>query len=546
MKRYSLGVDFGTLSCRAVLVDIDTCEEIISSTADYKHGVISGVFLDGNPLAADFALQHPQDYIDSLIFVIKHCIQNSGVNAADIIGVGVDFTACTLIPVNEKLDPLCFLEEFKNRPHAYAKLWKHHAAQSEADRINRVAKDMSEPWLDCYGGTVSCEWLLPKVMEILHNDEEIFSRTHRFIEAGDWIVSKLTGKESHSLCQAGFKGLYSEGGYPGDEFLAALDERLCGITKSKISANISPLGITAGFISSDMAQITGLKEGTPVSPALIDAHAALPALGVIKPGALLMILGTSSCHILLGDKAICVPGISGYVKDGIYDGLYAYEAGQSAVGDSFSWFIDNCVPKKYYDEAEKIGVGIHKYLREKASEIAPGSGGVMALDWWNGNRTPYVDGGISGAIIGLNLTTKPEAIYRALIEATAFGTRRIVEIYEKQGIEIKDVYAAGGIALKDPLLMQIYADVLGRAISVPKDSETCAYGSAVLGAVGCGFKNLVEASAYMKKEMGVIYTPNSDNKKIYDGFYEKYCELSEYFAKNNRAFMSFLKENGNL
>ncbi|MBQ7039024.1 MAG: ribulokinase [Clostridia bacterium] len=535
MSKYSMGIDFGTLSARAVIVNIETKEEVAEAVKEYSHGVISDRFIDGSPLPPDYALQHPEDYLDCLYFTIKQCIEKSNINPSDIIGVGVDFTASTVLPVDECGNPLCFTDEFKNNPHAYVKLWKHHAAQKEADDINRLAKEMNAPWLERYGGTISSEWLFPKVLQILREDENLYNKTYRFIEAGDFIVQKLTGRETHSVCTTGFKAMWNEeNGYPDKEFLKTLDERLENIVGDKLSADIIKLSETAGFITEEIEKITGLMAGTPVAPVLIDAHAALPALGVTKPGSLLMIIGTSTCHILLGDKKSSIPGISGFVKDGIVDGLYAYEAGQACVGDSFDWFVKNCVPYSYYKDAEEKGINIHKYLREKAEKLEPGSNGLIALDWWNGNRTPYVDGNLSGVILGLKLGTTPEEIYRALIEATAFGTRRIIEIYEQSGIEINTLYAAGGIAEKDPLLMQIYADVTGREIFLSGTGQACAYGSAVLGAVNeNGYKTLNEACEKMKKIKDFSYKPNMENHEKYSKLYEQYKVLSEYFAKGD-------------
>ena len=330
---------------------------------EYEHKVISNEFINGEKLPQYYALQHPGDYLNALYFIIKDCIEKSGVNSIDIIGVGVDFTSCTLLCVDEKGTPLCFFDEFKNNPHAYAKLWKHHSTQKEADEINKLAKFTGAKWLKRYGGAISCESVLPKILETLRADENIYNSTFRFIEAGDWIVWQLTGNETHSVCAAGFKATWEEEeGYPDKEFLKHLDSRLENITGSKLSTDISLLSQKAGTITKEVAKITGLCEGTTVMPASIDAHAALPALGVTKPGKLVMILGTSSCHIILGEKRIDVPGILGCVKNGIIDGLYAFESGQACVGDAFDWFVKNCVPHSYYLEAEKENINIHKYL----------------------------------------------------------------------------------------------------------------------------------------------------------------------------------------
>lgn len=543
MCKYSLGIDFGTLSARAVIIDIKTAEEISTSVCEYRHGVISEKFIDGSSLPADYALQHPQDYLDSMFFVIKDCIEKSGVRPEQIVGIGVDFTASTVMPVLKDGTPLCFTETFKHTPHAYVKLWKHHAAQKEADEINALAKKTNAAWLKKYGGSISSEWLFPKVLQVLKENPDVYENTFRFIEAGDWIVWMLTGKETHSVCTTGFKAMWDEeNGYPDKSFLKALHPDFENIVGTKISEDVIKLSETAGYITKEIAEKTGLKEGTPVMPAFIDAHAALPALGITKSGELLMIIGTSTCHILLGDKKSYIPGISGFVKDGIVDNLYAFEAGQACVGDSFDWFVKNCVPASYTEDAKAQGINIHKYLREKASLLSPGSNGVLALDWFNGNRTPYDNGDLSGVLLGLNINTAPEQIYRALIESTAYGTKRIVDIYEENGIKINKLYAAGGIAEKDELLMQIYADVLGREIFLSGTSQACAYGSAVLGAVNKnGYSSLIEAAENMKKINTISYKPNFENTKIYATLYEEYKTLSEFFANSENKTMEIIK-----
>ncbi|MBQ7037082.1 MAG: ribulokinase [Clostridia bacterium] len=546
MRKYSLGIDFGTLSARAILVDIHSGEEVATSVCDYPHGVMTETFIDGSALPSDYALQHPGDYLDCMFFVIKDCIEKASVDPYDITGVGVDFTASTVLPVLEDGTPLCFTEKFKNTPHAYVKLWKHHAAQKEADEINALAKKTDAQWLRRYGGTISSEWLFPKVLEIRKEAPEVYSETFRFIEAGDWIVWMLTGKETHSICTTGFKAIWDEeNGYPDKAFLKALHPDFENIVGTKISEDVIKLSQIAGYITKEAEEKTGLKAGTPVHPAFIDAHAALPALGITHSGELLMIIGTSTCHILLGDKKSYIPGISGFVKDGIAENLYAFEAGQACVGDSFDWFIKNCVPASYTEKAGAEGINIHKYLRKKAALLPPGSNGILALDWFNGNRTPYVSGTLSGLILGLNITTSPEEIYRALIESTAYGTKRIVDIYEKSGIKINKIFAAGGIAEKDELLMQIYADVLGKEIFLSGTGQACAFGSAVLGAVNQnGYASLTKAAEKMKKIKAVSYKPNPENTGIYEKLYKEYETLSEFFANSDNKTMEILKNGG--
>jgi L-ribulokinase len=544
MSKYSLGLDFGTLSVRAILIELDTGREIAAAVSEYKNGIMSKTFLDGSALPMDFALQHPKDYINSMLYVIKECISSSKIDPKLITGVGVDFTASTILPVYEDGTPLCFSEKYENEPHAYAKLWKHHAAQNEADDINALAKKTGAKWLKRYGGAISSEWLFPKVLEILRKAPDVYNDTARFIEGGDFIVWQLTGNETHSICQAGFKAMWDEEtGYPAREFLKELDERFENVCDTKISKDITKLSKVAGYTTKKIEELTGLPSGIAVAPAFIDAHAALPALGVTHTGEMLMIIGTSSCHILLGDTKAYAAGTSGFVRDGIVDGLYAFEAGQASVGDSFEWFIKNALPASYTEAAKSDGVNIHTYLTKKAEKLSPGANGVMALDWFNGNRTPYVNGGLSGLIIGLNLNTQPEQIYRALIEATAYGTKRIVDIYEKNGITIDKIYAAGGIAEKNAMLMQIYSDVLGREIYLSGTAQACAYGSAMLGAVAGGaFESLTAAGEAIRQISSVFYKPNSENTKKYAEIYREYVKLCEFFANSENKTMDILRK----
>lgn len=534
--KYSIGIDFGTLSARAVLVNLQTGEEEYTYVFEYPNGVISE-FLGDIKLSDNFALQNPQDYIDALCAVIKGVISESGVNTEDIVGVGIDFTSCTILPVKEDGTPLCFFEKYKNRPHSYAKLWKHHGAQSQADKFNEVAQRTNQSWLKKYGGKISSEWMFPKILEILECDEEVYNETDRFIEAGDWLIWRVTGKETHSACMAGFKGFWSKKeGYPSAEFFGEVNSRMKNIIGSKVAENVLSMGEIAGFINEEGEKLTGLKKGTPVATACIDAHAGLPACGITKEGEMLLIIGTSGCQIMLDKKEHDVEGICGYVEDGLLSGYYAYEAGQVCVGDHFDWFCNNLVPERYEKEAREKNVNIHKLLREKAKKLKVGESGLLALDFWNGNRSVLVDANLSGMIMGMNLNTKPEEIYRALLEAVAFGTRVIIETFENSGVEINSFCAAGGIAQKDELLMQIYADVLGKEIKISGSSQAGALGSAMFGAVAGGyFKDMDECSKVLAKVKDVSYKPINENKKIYDEIYKIYKELYYYFGKDNNC-----------
>ncbi len=531
MKRYVIGVDFGTLSGRCALVDIKTGEEVAEAVFCYPHAVMEERLENGVRLPENFALQHPQDYLDTLRVTLPEVLKKAGVDSEAVVGIGIDFTACTLLPIDKDGTPLCFKEEFISDPHAYVKLWKHHAAQKEADDINALATERNESWLSAYGGKISCEWALPKILETLRRSPSVYNAAERFIEAADWLSLMLTGVETHGAAFAGYKALWRDGAYPSNSFMMALDERLNGIVGTKISENIVGINDVAGYIDERGAALTGLKQGTVVATPMIDAHAAMPALNVTGDGQLMIIVGTSACHILNSKTGQDVKGICGYVKDGVVDGLYTYEAGQAAVGDAFDWFVKNCVPASYEKEAEQKGVSIHKLLREKAKVLDPETQKLIALDWWNGNRSVLVDPSLKGLILGLTLQTKPEEIYRALIESTAFGLKTVVNCYEENGIKIGGICAAGGIAQKDEMMMQIYADVLDREITIAGSSQAAALGSAIYAAVAVGeYSSVKEAAETMSKPSIKTYRPEPKNVQAYKKLYEKYKRLHDIFG----------------
>lgn len=547
-KKYSIGVDYGTQSGRAVLVEVDTGKEIASAVKEYTHGVMDEYLPDGvTRLEPDWALEHPADYIEVLKVTIPAVLKEAGVNPDDVIGLGIDFTACTMLPVDKDGIPLCFKDEFKANPHSYVKLWKHHAAQDEANRLNEIAAQRGEEFLKRYGGKISSEWLIPKIWQILNEASEIYDAADKFIEAADWVVLQLTGEEKRNSCTAGYKAIWhKQKGYPSREFFKALDPRLENLVEEKLSTDIYPIGAKAGEITKEAAEFTGLRPGTAVAVANVDAHVAVPAVGITEPGKMLMIMGTSTCHMLLGTEEKIVPGMCGVVEDGIIPGFKGYEAGQSCVGDHFEWFVENCVPASYVKEAAERGINIHKLLREKASALKAGESGLVALDWWNGNRSVLVDADLTGVIVGCTLLTKPEEIYRALIEATAYGTRMIIETFRDNGVPINELYAAGGIAEKDEFMMQIYADVTNMDIKISASAQTPALGSAMFGAVAAGrerggYDSIVEAAKVMAKIKDKYYKPIPENVKVYDRLYAEYRELHDYFGRGGNDVMKRLK-----
>lgn len=547
MASYAIGVDFGTLSARSLLVEIGTGRELATATMDYPHAVMDETLPDGTRLGHDWALQHPQDYLDCLSYTIPEVMRMGGVAPSDIIGIGIDFTACTLMPCKADGTPLCFLPAYANNPHAYIKLWKHHAAQAHADRLNAIAAARGETFLQRYGGKISSEWAIPKIWQILEEAPEIYAAADRFIEAADWVIWQLCGNEARNACTAGYKATWSKReGYPSEDFFASLDERLRHVVDEKLSRAIYPIGAKAGEITEKASGMTGLAAGTSVAVANVDAHVSMPAAGITEPGKLLMIMGTSTCHILLGDTEKLVPGMCGVVEDGVIPGLMGYEAGQSCVGDHFAWFVENCVPESISEEARARGIPVQKLLTEKAEKLRPAQSGLLALDWWNGNRSVLVDTNLTGVMLGMTLATKPEEIYRALIEATAYGTRMIVDTFVKSGVPIDSLYACGGIAEKNPMMMQIYADVTNREIRIAKSAQAPALGSAMFGAVAAGKESggydcIQEAAREMGGVKDMVYRPNPENVRVYDQLFAEYRRLHDLFGRGGDNALKTLK-----
>lgn len=548
MAKYTIGVDFGTLSGRAVLVNVNTGEEVASSVYEYPHGVMDSELPSGKKLGKDWALEHPMDYLEVLYNTIPSVIKESGVSGDDVIGIGTDFTACTLVACKKDGTPLCFLPEYKDEPHAYVKLWKHHAAQKYANRLNEIAEERNETWLLNYGGKISSEWAVPKIWQVLDEAPDIYDATDRYIEAADWIIWQLCGRETRNSCTAGYKEIWNKKkGFPYDDFFKALDPRLEHVVDDKLSRDITPLGQCAGYLTEDMAEKLGLNTDVAVAVGNVDAHVCVPAVGIDAPGKMLAIMGTSTCHIMMGEEEKQVPGMCGVVEDGVMPGYFGYEAGQSCVGDHFAWFIDNCLPKEYYEEAEKQGMNIHRFLRSKAEKLVPGQSGLLALDWWNGNRSVLVDVDLTGMILGMTLQTKPEEIYRALIEATAYGTRMIIETFRESGVAIDEFYASGGISQKDPMTMQIYADVINMPIKIAGSDQGPALGSAIFASVAAGkdkggYDSVYEAARVMGKVKDKIYYPVEENVKTYDKLFSEYRTLHDYFGRGDNDVMKRLKK----
>jgi len=548
--RFAIGVDFGTESARAVLVDVADGRELGVEVYAYRNGVIDERLPAPDSdvvLGPDWALQDPNDYIETFKRAVPGVVAGAGIDPAAVIGIGIDFTACTMLPTTADGTPLCFLDEYRREPHAWVKLWKHHAAQPEADDVNRVAAEMGETWLRRYGGKISSEWFFPKALQILREAPGVYRAADRLIEAADWVIWQLTGVETRNNCTAGYKAIWSaEEGFPKPAFFAALDPRFENVVDEKMSRSIVRLGQVAGRLSERAAAWTGLRPGIAVAVANVDAHVSAPAASVTKPGTLVAIMGTSTCHIILSDSAPVIPGACGVVQDGVIPGFFGYEAGQSAVGDIFGWFVERCVPPIYHEQARERGVSVHEILEEAAAALRPGESGLLALDWWNGNRSVLVDADLSGLMVGMTLATQAPEMYRALIEATAFGTRAIIDAFEAGGIKIDRVVACGGLPERNRLLMQIYADVTGRSLRVAASAQTPALGSAMFAAVAAGaaaggYATIEAAAAKMAHLREGTYQPIEEARLVYDVLYAEYVRLHDLFGRGGNPSMKTLK-----
>jgi L-ribulokinase len=537
-----VGVDFGTLSGRAVVVRVRDGAELGTAVHEFRHGVVDQALPgSGRPLPPDWALQVPQDYVDVLRTAVPEAIKNAGVNAANVVGIGTDFTACTMIPVTGDGTPLCELPEFADNPHAYVKLWKHHAAQPQADRINSLGAARNEKWLPRYGGLISSEWEFAKGLQLLEEAPEVYAAMTHWVEAADWIIWQLTGNYVRNACTAGYKGIYQDGEYPSEDFLRELHPDFGGFVKDKLDHPIGQLGDRAGDLTTQAADWTGLPAGIAVAVGNVDAHVTAPAAQAVEPGRLVAIMGTSTCHVLNGDELREVPGMCGVVRGGIVPGLWGYEAGQSGVGDIFAWFVEHQVPPEYHEAARAQGKSLHAYLTELAAKQRVGEHGLVALDWHSGNRSVLVDHELSGLVLGQTLATRPEDIYRALMEATAFGTRMIVDAFAESGVPVTELVVAGGL-LQNATLMQIYADVTNLPLSTIGSAQGPALGSAMHAAVAAGaYPDIRAAAAAMGSVNSGVYQPIPENAAVYDQLFAEYAKLHDHFGRGGNDVMHTLR-----
>ena len=529
--KYVVGVDYGTLSGRALLVRISDGAELATSVYEYPNAVIEDV-LPGTSikLPPDWALQNPADYIGVLKNAVPAVLHASKIDPKDVIAIGTDFTACTVLPVTKNGTPICELPGYQSRPHAFPKLWKHHSAQPHADRINELAHLREEFWIKRYGGKISSEWEFAKALQLLEEDPEIYGLMDHWIEAADWIIWQLCGSYTKNICTAGYKAIYQDGNYPSSDFLAALNPSFANFVTEKVKHEIFDLGTVAGYLTEEAAGWTGLPAGIVVAVGNVDAHVTAAAANATQSGQMVAIMGTSTCHVMVSDEFAEVPGMCGAVLGGIVPHKWGYEAGQSGVGDIFAWFVKSFVNSEYEAAAKSAGVDMHTYLSGLGAKKAIGSHGLVALDWQSGNRSTLVDHQLSGMIVGMTLMTKPEEIYQAIVESTAFGARKIVDTFDESGVPVTDFIAAGGL-IKNNFVMQIYADVLNRPIHTIGSEQGPALGSAIHAAVAAGaYPDIHSASKAMGKLNRDTFTPNPEAVVVYEQLYKHYCYLYETFG----------------
>jgi L-ribulokinase len=527
----SIGLDFGTESGRVVVLDLDSGAELSSTVVAYPHGVIDRALPDGGAqLTPDWALQHPDDWMHVVTRGIPAALGQAGVRPEQVVGLGLDFTSCTVLPTDDRGRPLCLSTDWREHPHAWPKLWKHHAAQHVADRLNAVATERGDTFLSRYGGRISSEWYFPKLIEIWLEDRAVYDAAATFVEATDWIVWWLTGTLTRQSTTASYKAMWSaDEGLPP---VAFFQHAYPGFDhpEAKLGTAFKPLGTSAGVIRPDLAAQLGLAATTRVAVGNVDSFVSVPGCGVREPGVLVMVVGTSICSMVISDEEVRLPGITGVARDGILPGRFGYEAGQAAVGDMLGWFA------RTLDQP-------HHTLEATAVRLAPGATGLIALDWWNGNRSILSDADLTGAIVGLGLQTTAAEIYRGLIESIALGNRRIIENFRRHGVAVGKIVACGGIASKSPLTMQIVADVSGLPVSVPASAEVPARGAALFGAVAAGaFSDIDAAVAAMAPRTACTYTPDPAAVQVYDEVYEIYSGLYGLLGESHRELMHRLKQ----
>lgn len=542
---YVIGLDFGSLSCRGVLADGKNGHILAAAEAEYPHGIMTELLPDGTPLTGNWCLQHPEDYLDVLDRILPKLCGGNEIPKSQIVGLGVDFTASTVIPLDVHFEPMCATNPA--RPHAWPKLWKHHGAQTQADKLTCLCAERDPDYLNRYGGKISCESLIPKVLQVYEEDPELFRDTHCFVEAMDYVTSLLCGKPVFSSSVAAAKAMFRrENGYPSGNIFGGISSELRNMPQEKLMERFEDFTLAApgekvGSLCPEMAERFGLPEGIAISAPQMDAYAAMPGIGIAEPGTMLLVVGTSTGIMLLSEERKNVEGVTACLPDTYYPSLWGYASGQASVGDAFGWFVDQCVPEAYKTAARQRNQTIHQYLSEKAALLKLGESGLLALDWLGGNRSCLGNADLSGLILGLTLQTKPEHIYRALLEATAFGARIIVEAYRVADVPVEEIWVCGGIANKNPLMMQLYADILDLPLHVSRCTQAPALGAAVYAAAAAGLGDVFTMAKTMGDRSCTIYEPNPAHRQTYDCLFAEYKRLHDYFGKGENAVMERLR-----
>lgn len=540
-EKYSIGLDFGTLSARAVISNVSNGKTLpYESVFNYPHTILTEI--NSIKLPSNYALQHPQDYVDALEFLICDILSHNEIDKNSIIGIGIDFTDCTVLPINKDFIPLCLTEQYKNEPHAYAKIWKHHTDEKYAQIIEKAALSFDSSILSVSGGKMTSEFLIPKLYETFCEAPKLYADTYKFISGGDYVASLLIGKKAiHSKAYTA-KQHYNDTTYPNKAFFASINADFANVYENKTVTTLSSVELPIGKLCDEWAQKFGLPQSVAISAPILDAHCAIAASG-IEDGRIVLALGTSAVLETLTKSTIKINRILASSYESVAQNFTTIEAGLAAMGDLFDWFIKNCVPESYMQKARKENLNIHQYLRSLAEKQEIGEHNLIILDWFNGSRSIKLNNNLSGLIIGLRLSTKPEDIYRALIESTVFGLRRIIDCFKSQGIDIKSISATGGIALKDPLLMQIAANVFNMPVECLASTQATALGSSIYGAVAGGAYSSVEkASKAMRSPIAITYYPTKEEHEKYEKIYTQYIELCEYFQKDD-SIMNFLSKN---
>lgn len=545
MSKYTIGVDFGQNSGRAILIDVDSGEQIAVSTYDYYYGIMNRNFIDGTPLPHNWSIANPQDYLDVLNNVIRGVLEN--ISPGDVIGLGIDFSYCCMLPVTKDGTPLCFTNEFKNNPHAYVKLNNHISATAEAKHMLQVAQKRNETWLDCYNNSIGADWLFPKILETYNNAPEIYNAAGYFIEVTDWLVWQLTDIQVRNSFAAGYKALWNkEYGYPTKDYFKEINPEFENIVQDKLDAPIASIGTMAGGISRKGSELTGLKVGTAVSIGSVDIVSCMPTVKLTGENKMLAVMGSSSIFLTMSSLNNQVDGVIGPIPDGIIPGYSGYKANQAAVGETFSWLLNNYLPPEYHECAKREGRNLHSYLAQLMMKQKAGESGIVFLNWLRGNKSPLMNPNLTALFVGMTLNTKVEHMYRAVIESMAFDTRRIMDCFAQKGIEIDTFIGVGTIAERNPFIMQLYADILKTPVKVSGTQLAPVIGSAIFGACAAGsqvggYDSLTTASAVMGNLKPTTYYPIIENVNIYDRLYNEYCNLCDIFSDNNNNIMNNLK-----